>query len=177
VATYAAAHGIAMAAAAEHAAVTPALIDDLHRRLCGAEQDDSADHATDAALDRLCRWLAAPPDELHPVVVAVLGHLELLRMHRWPDGNARLARLVLLVLLSRSGYGYDGLLAPSATWRDPGKPLDHSVEELSPDQAETHPAVAALVHGLSRAVRDVVAWVRAENSFGPAGIPGPSFPG
>jgi hypothetical protein len=51
-------------------------------------------------------------------------------------------------------------------WRDPRNPLDRPAEKLSPDQAETHPAVEHVVHDLARAVRDMVAWVRAEESPG-----------
>jgi hypothetical protein len=96
------------------------------------------------------------------VVVTALAHLELLRMRRWADGNARLARLTLLLLLDRSGYSYHELLAPSLAWRDPRKLPDQPAEQLSPEVAEIQPGVERVVHDLARAVRDMVAWVRAE---------------
>jgi hypothetical protein len=161
VTTYAAAHDVAVAAARQQAAVTPALIDDLHARLCGGPAD-APGSGTDAALAELCDWLAAPPEALHPVVVTALAHLELLRMRRWPDGNARLARLALLLLLYRSGYSYHELLAPSVAWRDPRRLPDGPAEELPPEEAETHPGVERVVHDVATAVRDMVAWVRAE---------------
>lgn len=162
--TYAAAYDVALAAAHQGAAVTPALLDDLHARICGS----AAAHAggTDKDLGDLCDWLASPPGELHPVVVAALAHLELLRLRRYEDGNARVARLALLLLLDRDGYGYRDLLAPSVAWRDPGKPLDAPADELSPEAAETHPATERVVHDVATAVRDMVAWVRAEESPG-----------
>jgi hypothetical protein len=163
--TYAAAYDVALAAAHQQAAITPALLDDLHARLCG-DSGGAHDANTDEGLGDLCDWLAAPPDDLHPVVVAALTHLELLRLRRYDDGNARLARLVLLLLLHRDGYGYRDLLAPSLAWRDPRKPLDTPADELSPEVAETHPATEQVVHDIATAVRDMVAWVRAEESPG-----------
>jgi hypothetical protein len=165
VTTFAAAYDVALAAAHQQSPVTPALLDDLHARLCGSGAD-SPDVTTDAAVGALCDWLAAPPDDLHPVVVAALAHLELLRLRRWPDGNARLARLVLLLLLDRAGYGYRDLLSPSGAWHDPRRLPDHPIEEFSPETAETHPATEHVVHDVATAVRDMVAWVRAEESPG-----------
>jgi Fic/DOC family len=164
--THAAAYDVALAAAHRRAALTPALLDDLHARLCGDAPAGAHDPATDAPLAQLCDWLAAPPDGLHPVVVAALAHLELLRLRRHADGNARLARLALLLLLDRDGYGYRDLLSPSVAWRDPRQPLDGPAEQLSPDKAETHPATERVVHDVATAVRDMVAWVRAEETPG-----------
>ena len=164
--THAAAYDVALAAAHQQAALSPALLDDLHARLCGGSTGGGHDAATDGELGDLCDWIAAPPAELHPVVVAALAHLELLRLRRYPDGNARLARLGLLLLLDRDGYGYRDLLAPSIAWRDPRKPLDAPADELSPDAAETHPATEQVVHDVATAVRDMVAWVRAEETPG-----------
>lgn len=173
--TYAAAYDVALAAAQAGAPVTPALLDDLHARICGGAAG-SPDAATDTPLADLCDWLAAPPDDLHPAVVAALAHLALLQLRRWSDGNARLARLAVLVVLGRSGYGYDGLLAPSLAWRDPRRRLDTPPEKLSPEQAETDPAVEDMVHDIARAVRDMVAWVRAEASFGSLWVQAFDFP-
>jgi hypothetical protein len=159
VTTYAAALDVVHAAAHEPSAVTPALLDDLHARL---DAPASPDPRSDADLARLCNWLAAPPDDLHPAVVAALAHLELLRMRRWADGNARLARLVLFLLLDRGGCGYLDLLAPSVAWRDPRRLPDRPIEEFTPRTAETHPATEHTVHDVATAVRDMVTWVRAE---------------
>lgn len=175
VTTYAGAHDVALAAAVQQAPVTTALLDDLHRRLCGGGAD-TVDHGTDEALSDLCGWLAAPPDELHPVVAAALGHLELLQLRRWPDGNGRLARLTLLMLLTRDGYGYDRLLAPSLAWRDPRASLEEPADDLTPEEAETHPAVERMVHDIAASVRDMVAWVRAETSFGSVWVQAFNFP-
>jgi len=161
---YGDAHAAAMAAAAGDAAVTPALLDDLQARLLG--RSGGADPSSDAPLAELCDWLAAPPEELHPVVTAAVAHLELLRLRRWADGNARLARLGMLLLLSRDGYDYRGLLAPSAHWHDPRQLPDRPAEKLPPQRAETHPAVEHLVAGVARALRDTVSWVRTEESAG-----------
>ena len=161
VTAYAAAYDVALAAAHQQAAVTPVLLDDLHARLCGSTSDQPGG-GTDGDLAALCDWLAAPPDDLHPAVVAALAHLELLRIRRFADGNARLARLTMLLLLDRAGYGYLDLLAPSIAWRDPRKLLDTPAELLPPNKAETNPLTEHVVRDLAVAVRDMVAWVRAE---------------
>src|SRR5947209_7338706 len=74
VTAYAAALDVAHAAAHQRAAVTPALVDDLHARTCGGGAPAAAP-GRDAQLAALCDWLAAPPDDLHPVVVSALAHL------------------------------------------------------------------------------------------------------
>jgi len=164
---YADAHMEALRAASRGDAVTPALLDDLHARLTGGTAASPADASTDARLAELCDWLAEPPDELHPVVTAALAHLELLRLRRRPDGNGRLARLALLLLLNRDGYDYRRLHAPSTHWSDPHqRPAEPPAPELQPEKAETHPAVEHVVHRLSLSLRDTVAWVRAEESAG-----------
>jgi Fic family protein len=161
------AHEAGLAAAAQQAAVTPALLDDLHARLC-AGTPGGTDATTGAGLAELCDWIATArdPDDVHPVVAAAVAHIELLRLRRWEDGNGRLARLALLLLLSREGYDYLGLLAPSVHWSDPRKLPGQAAEELSPEQAETSPAVEHVVHVVERAVRDMANWVRAEASPG-----------
>jgi hypothetical protein len=164
---YVEAHRAAVAAAGQQAQVTPALLDDLHARLCagvGTAAEGSAE--TDDALRRLCDWLAAPPDELHPLVTAALAHVELLRLRRWADGNARSARLLMLFLVYRDGYDYRALLSPSTEWSDPRRLPERPTQELSPDQAETHPAVEHTVHCVAQSVRDMVSWVRAEEGAG-----------
>ncbi|HEV7678901.1 MAG TPA: hypothetical protein VGQ42_10070 [Candidatus Dormibacteraeota bacterium] len=159
------AYDAALAAAAQGAALTPALVDDLHARLCAAAAGRT-DNTTDPALAELTAWVESPPDDMHPVLVAAVAELELLRMRRWDDGNGRLARMVLLLLLHRSGYGYKGLIAPSTGWHDPRDLPGGPAEELSPEEAETHPGVERAVGGIADAVRDMVAWVRAEESPG-----------
>jgi Fic family protein len=164
---YGDAHRAAMAAAAEQAVVTPALLDDLHARLLGGDGPQAGKiPTTDAALAALCDWLASPPDALHPVVTAAVAQVELLRMRRWVDGNARLARLALMLLLTREGYGYRGLLSPSTHWSDPRRLPERPAEELPPEQAETHPAVEHVVDCVARALRETVSWARTEEGSG-----------
>ncbi len=53
--------------------------------------------------DRLVADINQPPDGLDPVVHAALAHLDLVKIHPFVDGNGRAARLVMNVLLRRSG--------------------------------------------------------------------------
>ena len=161
---YASAHDLAMAAAEQQGAVTPALLADLHARLSGG-REAGGESPRDGALAALCDRLVAP-SELHPAVTAAITHLELLRLRPWSDGNARTARLLLLLLLVREGYGYRGLLAPSTHWEDPRRLPDQPAVELPPEQAETDRAVERIVHNLHAAVRDMINRARAEEHTG-----------
>jgi len=49
-------------------------------------------------------WLERGPGQEHPVVYAAKGHVELVRIHPFIDGNGRTARLLTSLLLVRSGY-------------------------------------------------------------------------
>lgn len=149
--------------AGQDEALTPNLLAQLHAQLTGGTQDGTP---TAAGVAELCGWLAAPPDALHPAVVAALAHLELLRLRPFADANARMARLLLVLLLSRDGYDYRGMLAPSTHWSDPRRLPEQPAEELSPDQAETLPGVEHVVHGLAQAVRDAVIRARSEEGGG-----------
>lgn len=50
--------------------------------------------------EKLPQWLASE----HPVHVAALAHLELVTIHPFLDGNGRTARLLMNLLLMKSGY-------------------------------------------------------------------------
>jgi len=54
-----------------------------------------------AAMDSLCELLEAEPE---PSVRAVLGHWLLGYIHPYPDGNGRLARFLMNVMLASGGY-------------------------------------------------------------------------
>ncbi|MGL5829857.1 MAG: Fic family protein [Angustibacter sp.] len=50
----------------------------------------------------LVDWLNAP-DDGPPLVRAALAHLNLVRIHPWPDGNGRMSRTLQTLILARSG--------------------------------------------------------------------------
>jgi Fic family protein len=49
-------------------------------------------------------WLGEAETGLHPVICAALAHHKLVAIHPFIDGNGRTARLVMNLLLFRSGY-------------------------------------------------------------------------
>lgn len=54
-------------------------------------------------MHRLVGFLNHPPAELHAIVVAALGHLNLVMIHPFSDGNGRMGRAIQTLALTRSG--------------------------------------------------------------------------
>ncbi len=52
----------------------------------------------------LLKWLKQNPDELRPVEVAAVFHYRLVSVHPFDDGNGRVARLLMNLVLMRHGY-------------------------------------------------------------------------
>lgn len=64
---------------------------------------------TPAEMDKLIQWLRSEmekgyADALHPVALAALFHYKFIRVHPFDDGNGRLARILMNMLLMRAGY-------------------------------------------------------------------------
>lgn len=55
-----------------------------------------------AEIDRLCAWIDA--DNLHPIAKAALAHYNFVTIHPFDDGNGRGARILMNLLLIKSGY-------------------------------------------------------------------------
>ncbi|MGD0879890.1 MAG: Fic family protein [Anaerolineales bacterium] len=49
-------------------------------------------------------WVASAEGSIHPIVLAAQAHHRLVAIHPFVDGNGRTARLVMNLLLMRSGY-------------------------------------------------------------------------
>jgi Fic family protein len=49
-------------------------------------------------------WLAASFDTTHTLLLAVSAHMVFLRIHPFGDGNGRMARFILNLVLIRGGY-------------------------------------------------------------------------
>ena len=54
----------------------------------------------------LVDWLNTR-DDTHPLVRAAMGHLHLVSIHPWPDGNGRMSRSLQTLMIAR-----EGVLAP-----------------------------------------------------------------
>lgn len=64
---------------------------------------------TPAEMDKLIQWLRSEIEKnkkeaLHPVAIAALFHYKFIRIHPFDDGNGRLARILMNMLLMRAGY-------------------------------------------------------------------------
>ncbi|MBL4649775.1 MAG: Fic family protein, partial [Aureispira sp.] len=64
---------------------------------------------TPAEMDKHIQWLCSETangeaDALHPVALAALFHYKFIRVHPFDDGNGRLARILMNMLLMRAGY-------------------------------------------------------------------------
>jgi Fic family protein len=64
---------------------------------------------TPAEMDKLIQWLRSEMEKgddeaLHPVAIASLFHYKFIRVHPFDDGNGRLARILMNMLLMRAGY-------------------------------------------------------------------------
>ena len=55
-------------------------------------------------MDEWSDWLAGSQKLVHPVELAALAHHRLVAIHPFVDGNGRTARLVMNLILMRSGY-------------------------------------------------------------------------
>lgn len=55
-------------------------------------------------MERLIHWFHAQEKILHPIELAALVHHKLLHIHPFFDGNGRTARLVMNIILMRSGF-------------------------------------------------------------------------
>src|SRR5690606_11599733 len=59
--------------------------------------------ALDALLGDLERFLHAPPDQMPPLVKAALAHVQFETIHPFSDGNGRLGRLLIALILCSEG--------------------------------------------------------------------------
>lgn len=55
-------------------------------------------------LDYLCYWINNLSKEFHPVIASSLAHFNFVRIHPFTDGNGRMARLLMNLMLIRQGF-------------------------------------------------------------------------
>ena len=63
-------------------------------------------------VDDLCAWLDTDASSLHPVLTAGIFHYAFVSIHPFADGNGRVTRLLTLLHLYWSGYGFRRVLVP-----------------------------------------------------------------
>jgi Fic family protein len=62
-------------------------------------------------MHQLETWLNNDAPSIHPVLAAGIAHLRLVEIHPFADGNGRVARAVTTLMLQRSDFSFNGLLA------------------------------------------------------------------
>ena len=58
----------------------------------------------DAVLDAVPAFFDLLRDETHPAVRVVLGHFVFVYIHPYPDGNGRMGRFLMNLMLAAGGY-------------------------------------------------------------------------
>ena len=58
-------------------------------------------------IDELLDWLNNSTDEMYPVIIAGILHYELVRIHPFIDGNGRISRLMVTLILSIHKFNID----------------------------------------------------------------------
>ena len=104
----------------------------------------------------LVAWLA-DPGELHPVLVAGLAHLELVRVHPFLDGNGRSARLLTLLCLYRAGYDRERLMSISEYYDRNRSSYYHGVRIGNEEGADVTGWLAYFAAGLAAQLRKAAA--------------------
>ena len=55
-------------------------------------------------MEQLCQWIKDNSDSLHPVFTGAVFHYNFVRIHPFDDGNGRVARLMMNLILIQNGY-------------------------------------------------------------------------
>lgn len=101
----------------------------------------------------LCDWLQANENVLPPVILASLGHYNLVRIHPFDDGNGRGARLLMNCLLMRAGY------PPAIVYNEARR---HYIEAIqSADQGNMAPFITFIAQSLNVTQQEMLNALRA----------------
>ncbi len=104
---------------------------------------------TEFIQSKLPQWQA----NQHPIEAAALAHLELVSIHPFMDGNGRTARLLMNLLLLRSGYTQT--IIPPIVRADYITTLD-----IAHIQGNEHPFLNFISHMVNESLKDVLRIVR-----------------
>jgi Fic family protein len=73
-------------------------------------------------LSELFTWINQNPLKLHPVLLAGIFHYEFVSIHPFSDGNGRVTRLLVKLILDQAGYDFRGsLVLDKYYWQNQNK--------------------------------------------------------
>lgn len=72
--------------------------------ITGSSHKPPEAHEVPQLISELVSWVTSHQKKLHPVEIAAIVHHKLAHIHPFDDGNGRTARLVMNLLLMRTGY-------------------------------------------------------------------------
>lgn len=168
------------------AAISEALLRQIHRRLMRGVRGDRAMpgryrkvqihlvHTTTGAslytppppralrglMADLIAWLADPGDA-HPVIVAGLAQLKLVRIHPFLDGNGRTGRLLSALCLYRAGSDHTRLVTMSQYYDHNRDAYYHAVRLGNEEGADVTGWLAYFAAGLAVQFREAAAQARS----------------
>ncbi|WP_163970416.1 Fic family protein [Oceanobacillus halotolerans] len=73
-------------------------------RISGSEHTPPHFLQVQNEIDRLFTWYNEKKEQLHPVELAALFHFKFVYIHPFSDGNGRIARLIMNLILMENGY-------------------------------------------------------------------------
>lgn len=107
-----------------------------------------------AQMAYLCDWLQAHQAALHPIVLASLGHYNLVRIHAFDDGNGRGARLLMNCLLMRAGF------PPAIIYNEQRRRYIEAIQAA--DQGNTAPFIAFVARSLNVTQQEMLQDLKAD---------------
>lgn len=125
----------------------------------------SAGNETEATMKDLVDWLHTNLTQHHPLVVASMFHYKFIRIHPFDDGNGRMARLLMNMILMY--FGYPLIIVPSGP--QDKEEYYQSLELTDALLPDTHDAIQSnnsdlfepLVSYLARQLSQSLDWVIA----------------
>lgn len=110
-------------------------------------------------LESLLFWLNSNQESLHPVLLAGIFHYEFVSIHPFSDGNGRVTRLLVKLILGILGYDFRGSLVLDAYyWQNTAsyyQSLNQASKYLLQTRADLTSWLTYFIEGFSAVVNDL----------------------
>lgn len=121
-------------------------------------------------IENLLVWLSSNPDLLHPTLLAGILHYEFVSIHPFSDGNGRVTRLLVKLLLDSLGYDFRGLLVlDSYYWQNTSlyyQSLNQAHKYSLQTKSNLTPWITYFVTGFSAVATDLNRKINLIHSLG-----------